>query len=226
MLDPYIRPLIDPPLNFIGKRLASAGVTANALTLIGFGLGLVAIVLISLAEYPLAFVFICLNRLLDGLDGAVARHNLSNDFGGFLDIVCDFIIYAGIVFSFGLANPNHLLAAAFLIFSFIGPMSSFLAYAILAAKRHITTTDRGIKSFYHLGGLCEGTETMATLLLMCLIPTHFQVICLVFGVLCWFTTIGRIYQAWRDFGPHRLILSADAEPTYTQPVVATKGQGQ
>ena len=121
------------------------------------------------------------------------------DFGGFLDIVCDFIIYAGIVFAFGIAYDNPLYAA-FLIFSFIGPMVSFLAYAIIAAKRQINTTRCGKKSFYYLGGLCEGTETALVLIIFCFFPQYFGPICIVYGILCWLTTIGRTYRAWIDCG--------------------------
>ena len=200
MLDPYIRPLIDPPLNAIGKRMASIGVSANMTTVIGFVFGLIAITLIVLHNFSIAAIFIGLNRLADGLDGAIARHTHLTDFGGFLDIVADFIIYSGIVFAFGVTNPDNLFYAAFLIFSFIGPITSFLAYAVIASKRKITSSKRGKKSFYYLGGICEGTETATVLFLFCLIPQYFNVICIVFGILCWLTTIGRVYNAWVDFG--------------------------
>jgi len=200
MLDPYVRPLIDPPLNYLGKRIASYGISANAITLGGFACGLVAMILISMKLYYTALVFIGLNRLLDGIDGAVARCTSLSDFGGFLDIVCDFIIYSGIVFAFGVADQANLFCASFLIFSFIGPISSFLAYAIIAAKKQITTTSQGKKSFYYLGGICEGTETTILLSLLCIMPNHFNISCIIYGLLCWMTTIGRIYNAWVDFG--------------------------
>ncbi|MFK7968362.1 MAG: CDP-alcohol phosphatidyltransferase family protein [Rickettsiaceae bacterium] len=165
MLDPYLRPLIDRPLNIIGKRLVVLGISANSVTLIGFLFGLTSIALIILQAYNLAILFICLNRFFDGLDGAVARHSHLSDFGGFLDIVCDFIIYSGIIFAFGITNPSNLFYSAFLIFSFIGPITSFLAYAIIASKRKITSEKHGKKSFYYLGGICEGTETIIVLIL-------------------------------------------------------------
>lgn len=204
MLDAYVRPIIDPALNRIGRHIAASGISANTLTLIGFVFGLIAIILIGCHQLPLAAVFICLNRLTDGLDGAVARHSQLSDFGGFLDIVCDFIIYSGIVFAFGLANPDNLLYAAFLILSFIGPMTTFLAYAIIASKRNLTSERRGQKSFYYLGGICEGTETAVLLMLFCLIPQHFNNLCLGYGILCWITALGRIYNAWTDFADNIL----------------------
>lgn len=199
MLDLYMRPLIDPPLHFISRYVVAIGISANIITGVGFLLGLVAIILVSTAHYNTAILFICLNRFCDGLDGAVARHTRLSDFGGFLDIVCDFIIYAGVIFAFGIANPDHLFYVAFLIFSFIGPMVSFLAYAIIAAKKKLDSMRRGKKSFYYLGGICEGTETIAVLLLICIIPSYCDLICVVYGILCWLTTIGRVYSAWNDF---------------------------
>lgn len=209
MLDPYIRPLIDPPLNVLGKCIASVGLSANIITLVGFIFGLFAIAMIVLKLYAMAALFICLNRLADGIDGAVARHTYLSDFGGFLDITCDFLIYSGIVFAFGVADPENLFYVAFLIFSFVGPITSFLAYAIIASKRNIISQKRGKKSFYYLGGICEGTETAIVLILFCLIPEHFSTICLIFGALCWITTIGRIYNAWADFGGETQSLKSD-----------------
>lgn len=204
MLDPYVRILVDPPLNVVGKCLSGLGVSPNFLTFLGFGVGLLAMAAIVHQYYTLAAILIAINRLLDGLDGAVARHRFSSDFGGVLDISCDFIIYAGLVFAFGLSAPENLFYAAFLIFSFIGPITTFLAYATIAAKRQMNTKRRGIKSFYHLGGICEGTETAFTLLLICLYPEAFQWVCLIYGGLCWLTTIGRLYCAWADFGEQAL----------------------
>ena len=199
MLDPYLRPIINRPLNTLGKKLIKLGVTANGMTFTGFICGLLALLSIIFHHYPLAAFFIIGNRLADGLDGALARQSNLTDFGGFLDIVCDFIIYSGVVFAFGLTHPENLLYASFLIFSFVGPMTSFLAYAIIAGKRQITSHERGKKSFYYVGGICEGTETAAILILFCIIPHHFNTICVVFGLLCWMTTLGRIYNAWIDF---------------------------
>ncbi len=224
MLDPYMRPLIDPPLNFIGKQLVKWGVTANAITLFGFLMGLLTMLMIGMNHYEYAIIFLLLNRLLDGVDGAIARHSSLSDFGGFLDIVCDFIIYSGIVFAFAMSNSQNAFWAAFLIFSFIGPITSFLAYATIAAKKQKQCSRRGKKSFYHLGGICEGTETAIVLILMCLIPDIFPEFCLIYGIMCWMTTVGRIYQAWNDFGAEAIIF--DDDTSYKKPAIKIKSQVQ
>ncbi len=199
MFDAVIRKVIDPPLNRVGTKIAASGISANTVTLVGFVIGLTAIPFIASEQYSVALLLILINRLFDGLDGAVARHSLLTDFGGYLDIVCDFIFYAGIVYGFALARDENSLSASFLIFSFMGTTSTFLTYAIMAEKNKITTDIRGIKSLYYLGGLTEGTETIVAFILFCLVPDSFVAIALIFGGMCWITTGTRIYAAWISF---------------------------
>ncbi len=200
MFDAPLRKVIDPPLDWVGQHLSRAGVSANGVTVAGLVIGLVAVPLLAAQQYIPALIAIALNRLLDGLDGAVARHAGKTDFGGYLDIVCDFIFYSAVIFGFALARPvENALAAAFLILSFVGTGSSFLAYAILAAKHGVTTALRGSKAIYYLGGLTEGAETILFFAVGCLMPHLFPVIAVIFGALCWVTTVTRILAARRDF---------------------------
>lgn len=199
MLDGFVRPVVDPLLDRIAEQLAKRDVSANFLTAAGFALGLGALPLIATGHYGLGFVLILLNRLADGLDGAVARRTSPTDLGAYLDIVCDFVFYSAVAFGFALARPENAVAGAFLIFSFVGTGSSFLAFAAIAAKRSLTTTARGPKSIYYLGGLTEGTETILAFGVFCLVPASFQVGAFVFGSLCWITTASRVVTAWRSF---------------------------
>jgi phosphatidylglycerophosphate synthase len=199
MLDSCMRRIIDPPLDRIGRRLAAAGVSANAVTVAGLAVGLLAIPLLAAEWYGLALAAILVNRLADGLDGAVARHTTLTDFGGYLDIVCDFIVYSGVAFGFAVARPENAVPAAFLILSFVGTGTSFLAFAILAAKRGLASEARGRKSLYYLGGLTEGTETIAVFAAFCLFPGVFPLLAYVFGALCWLTTAARVMTARRSF---------------------------
>ena len=199
MFDAQIRPLMDRLLNPVGRSLAARGVMANHVTVIGVLFGLAATVSVAFQLFDIAFWLILLNRVADGLDGAVARASGTTDFGGYLDIVCDFVFYSAIPFAFAVALPENSLASAFLIFSFIGTASSFLAFAILAEKHNISTEIRGKKAFYYLGGLTEGSETILLLLAMVIWPSYFILMAFGFGLLCWVTTITRIYAAYRQF---------------------------
>ncbi len=193
MLDARIRTLIDPPLDKIGSVLAENQIKPNDITIIGFIIGMVAVPLIALQYYKLALVAVLVNRLFDGIDGAVARHSSQTHAGGYLDIVLDFIFYSAVVFGFALVDPKQAVYSAFLIFSFVGTGTTFLAFAIFAQKLDINSDHQGKKSFYYLAGLAEGFETIVALVLMCLLPQYFWIIALVFGTICWISTVARIF---------------------------------
>ena len=200
MFDARLRPLIDPPLERLAIAARRAGWTADGVTIVGFVIGLLAIPAIALEAYLVGLILIGLNRLADGLDGAIARITERTDRGGFLDISLDFIFYSSIPFAFALADPGtNALAAAFLIFSFIGTGCSFLAYAIMAEKRGLSTDIQGQKSLYYLSGLTEGTETIGLFVFACLLPAWFPVFAWIFGSLCWLTTATRVHAGWRSF---------------------------
>lgn len=199
MFDARLRKLIDPPLDRIAAALAYLGLSANAITSLGFLFGAGAWVALAFALYPLALALIAVNRVLDGLDGAVARRCGSTDLGGYLDIVLDFFFYAGVPFFFAVGRPASALPAAFLVFSFVGTGSSFLAFAAVAARRGLTTEARGRKAIYYLGGLTEGAETIVLFVLICLFPDWFDVLAWVFGGLCWLTTASRVVSAVEAF---------------------------
>lgn len=195
MLDTQIRRIIDPALDRLGALLARWGLGANAVTVAGFVLGVGAWGALAARADGVALALVLGNRLADGLDGAVARRNGLTDLGGYLDIVLDFLFYAGVPFFFAVGRPEAALPAAFLVFSFVGTGASFLAFAALAAKRGLQCEKRGRKSIYYLGGLTEGAETIGLFILICLLPQHFGLLAWTFGSLCWLTTVSRIIHA-------------------------------
>ena len=199
MFDARLRPLIDPPLNALGRRLAGWGVTANLVTLAGVVLGLAAGIAIAQGHFTLGLVLVLANRLLDGLDGAVARATRLTDFGGYLDIVGDFAFYIAVPVGFAIAAPVNAVPAAVLLASFTLTGVSFLAYATLAAKRGEETTAHGRKSFFYNTGLAEGAETIAVFVAMCLWPQHFAVFAWGYTALCGLTVVQRTLAARAHF---------------------------
>ncbi len=200
MLDSAIQQVLKPVLNRIARGLVRAGIGANALTFIGFAIGMAAAVAIVFQHLMAGLVLLLLSRLMDGLDGAVARLTHPTDRGGFLDITLDFLFYASIPLAFALANPaQNALPAAVLLASFMGTASSFLAFAIVAAQRGLASTELPDKSFYFLGGLTEATETIAAFVAMCLWAQWFAPIAYGFAALCAITTALRIGWGWQRF---------------------------
>jgi len=198
MLDRYTIKVIRWPINTAAKLVDKVGITADQVTLFGFILGLMSFPALALQEYNIALVFILLNRILDAVDGAVARIQGITDSGGFLDITLDFLFYSLVPFGFVVADPSaNAVAGAFLIFSFIGTGSSFLAFAIMAGKRNIENPVYQHKSLYYMGGLTEGTETIGCFILLCLFPAYFATIAYTFAALCWITTTTRIWAGYQ-----------------------------
>ena len=200
MIDRPATALIRPLLDALAKPLVRAGMGADAVTLAGLGLGLVAAGLIA-AGLPLAGAAgIVLSRLLDGLDGAVARQTRPTARGGFLDISLDFVFYASIPLAFAVANPPaNALAAAYLLAAFVANGTVLLAFAVTASQTGMTSLAYPQKSFYFLGGLAEATETLVAFLAMCLWPDHFPWLAYGFALLCAMSAATRVVAGWKAF---------------------------
>jgi phosphatidylglycerophosphate synthase len=199
MLDRIARRWLDPRLDPLAACLTCSGISANSLTCAGFLLGTVGCAAIVVGWHKAALVLILANRLCDGLDGMVARRTHATDVGGFLDSVADAVFYAAVPFCFGLSRPDNLLASCGLLFSFFGTSGSFLAFAILAAKRGIPQARNQQKSFFYSVGLMEGTETILFFVLFCLFPESYGRLAWTFTGLCWLTTVHRVINGIRTF---------------------------
>ena len=202
MLDRQASALIRPAIDGLARVLVRAGVSANALTFTGLAVGWLAATAIALRAPLAGAVLILVSRLFDGLDGAVARQMTPTDRGGFLDISLDFLFYPAIPLAFAIADPaRNALPAAVLLAAFVGTGTSFLAFAVIAAKRGLTNAAVPNKSFYFLGGLTEATETLAFFIAMCLWPAQFALLAGVFAAMCAVTITTRVYWGWQAFAP-------------------------
>ena len=197
MIDARILPLQQKILIPIAKLLVRLGVHADQITIAGFLVGLIALPLIATENYEWALVFILGNRLLDGLDGPVARLTQATDRGAFLDIALDFAFYAVIPLAFAFADSSaNALAAAVLLTAFIGTGSSFLAFSLMAQKRKLQSQIFPNKGLYYLGGMTEGAETIAIFVAFCLWPNLFDILAYSFAFACLLTTLSRWLQGW------------------------------
>ena len=200
MFDRQAQNLLQPLVQALARTFYKRGVSANQVTIAGFLVGMLGALMICQGAFMLGLAAIWLSRLMDALDGALARLSENTDAGGFLDISLDFVFYASIPLAFALQKPaDHALPAAVLLASFVGTGSTFLAYAVIAAKRGLTSLDFPNKSFFYLGGLTEAGETLAVFSLMCIWPEAFSLLAYGFAALCAITTVMRIWWAWIAF---------------------------
>lgn len=201
MLDRAAVALLRPALERGARVLQRLGWSANAVTVLGFGLGAAAALAIAQRSYAAGLVLLLLSRLCDGLDGALARLTRPTDRGAFLDVVLDFLFYAGIPLAFAVSDPPaRALPAAVLLAAFVGTGTSFLAFAVLAERRGLRSEQYPRKGIFYLGGLTEATETLVCFVLMCLLPSWFALWAYGFAALCAITIATRVWAGWRAFG--------------------------
>ena len=199
MLDRLALPLFAAPHRIVARACVRIGLSANAVTMLGAAIGLAALPALATLHFGWALALILINRFLDGVDGTMARMTVATDRGAFLDTVCDFLFYAAVPLGFALADPlQNALPAAVLLASFIGTATTFLAFAVAAAKRGLHSPAYPNKGFYYLGGLTEGTETILLFCAMCLWPQHFAWLAYGFAAACAVTTVTRLYFGMRS----------------------------
>jgi len=202
MIDRQATALIGPAIGVLARALVRAGVRADAISFVGLVVGWCAALAIAGQWFWVGAALILGSRLCDGLDGAVARLTQPTDRGGFLDISLDFLFYPAIPLAFAFADPaSNALPAALLLAAFVGTGTNFLAFAVIAAKRGLTSTAYPDKSFYFLGGLTEATETLVFFVAMCLWPAYFPWLASLFAAMCVVTIVTRLYWGWQQFRP-------------------------
>lgn len=196
MLDRWTRPLIAPLLTPLAQGALKIKLTPNGVTLIGLLTGMACIPALALRHYTLALLLLLVNRLLDGLDGIMARQQHPSAYGAYLDIVSDMLVYGGFVYGFALAQPENATWAALLLFAFMGTSSSLLAFNALKPDVHKPTDGRGL---VFVSGLTEGTETLIFFMAMARWPYLFPILAIVFSGLCHLTTLGRLIFLKKHF---------------------------
>ena len=201
MIDRHLLPLVARLLGPLARMIAARGISADQVTLAGFAVGITAPLWLWAGWMGLALLAIAVNRLADGLDGMVARMTGPTDRGAFLDIALDFVFYAAVPLGFALNDPaSNGVPAVVLVVAFVGSMSSFLAFATIAARRGLSAAAYPTKGIYYLGGLTEGTETILFFVAICLWPGAFPWLALLFAAACAVTTVTRWHMGWRAFG--------------------------
>lgn len=200
MFDVALRRLVDPALIGMAGWVAGARISANALTITGAALGLGAAFFVTQSNFAAALALIILNRICDGLDGAIARINGPTEFGGYLDTLCDYVFYLSVPLAFALVDPVNQLPALFLVASFTLTAVSFLAFAAIAARQSLNDGAHGPKAFIYSTGLMEGGETIAFFLLFCLFPAFFPTLAIIFAALCLLTVVQRVAYVISCFG--------------------------
>ena len=194
MFDIPLRPLKDNLFNPLCRHIPPS-ITPTDTTLVAFISGLVSCFFACTSHKFLSLIFWTLNRSLDCLDGALARHRKQqSDLGGFLDLLGDFIVYALIPISVGYRNAcvgevrgtEEFLVIALLEASFY--INNFVLFyiAALVEKRGAQRLQRQkdeVTSLAMRPALVEGFESGVFFTLMLALPEYV-------GILSWVMFVG------------------------------------
>ncbi len=200
MLDTAARRLTGPPLDRAAKNIAAAGVSPTAITAAGWVAGVGACVAVTRGAWTVALVLWLMNRVLDGLDGAVARQVGPTDLGGFLDILADFSIYSGFILAVAIEVPEARLACVALLVAYYMSGTAFLALSSIL-ERQDREQHRDVRSLRFVGGLAEGTETVIAYALITLLPEHAETIVWIFTAAVSITALQRITEGIHTLQP-------------------------
>ncbi len=197
MLDAGARRLVSAPLDHIASVLVRQRVRPTTVTAIGWLAGVGACLAVVSGSWTLALVLWLTNRVLDGLDGAVARRVGPTDLGGFLDIIADFSIYAGFILAVAIEVPDARLACTVLLVAYYISGTAFLALSSIQERRRATGHADDERSLRFVGGLAEGTETVIVYALFTLLPGHAELIAWVFAAAVIVTAGQRVAEGVR-----------------------------
>jgi len=177
---------------------AFAAIHPNLISVVAMLIGLGSVAAILAQWYWVGLLLWAVNRIMDGLDGVVARvHQKQSDFGGYLDLFLDFIIYLAVPIAFMADMPTtiNLWAGIFLLTSYVLNSISWTTLAALLEKRQRQTVNR-LTSMEMPTGLVEGAETIVFYTLFYLLPGYIAVLFTVMAILVIFTASQRVWWAY------------------------------
>ena len=154
MLDPFMRRLIDPPLNGVAA-IWPRKISANQITIFGLVLGVACFLAIAINTMTAALILLALNRLADGLDGAVARAQTPSELGAYLDIVSDFVLWGLLPIGFIILDSDNAIAAAVLLSSFSMSMTVFSPSRLWPKSADWKPTRKELRAFSMLPALLK-----------------------------------------------------------------------
>ncbi len=200
MIDQVLRKPKEKYFVPLAKRLST--LNPNRLSIIAFGVGLLAIICIFFRLYYIALFLWLLNRALDGLDGEVARaHNKQTDWGGYLDIMLDFIIYALIPIALVYKNPSNskYFALSILLASFYINAGSWMYLSALLEKQAHNLDKNNQKTSINMPcGLIEGFETIVFYCLFILFWPYLNILFFIMAALMLITIAQRMVWAQKN----------------------------
>ena len=206
MLDATARRLLEPGLDRLAAAVDRPWVTPDRITGAGLVLGLGSAGAAALQWWPPAVVLWLVSRAADGLDGPLARRRRARTgegdagAGGFFDITADFAVYGsgvvGVAVGTAGAGDGPWWPFLLVLLAYYLNGAAFLAFSSLAERSGRRLDDGRSLSF--IGGLAEGTETIAVHALWLLLPGVAWQIAVAWAVVVLLSAGQRIWAGYRS----------------------------
>lgn len=200
MFDDYLRALKDRLMAPLARALGRV-VHPDVVTLAAFAMGLGAAFLAAAGRFGWALGLWLVNRTLDGLDGSIARaRGAASDFGGYLDIVLDLVVYAAIPIGIVLADPTPaaLLAALVLVASFYVNAGAWMMLTAILERRGRGAPATGERTTVTMPpGIIAGTETLVFYTAFLLVPRWAVALFWILAALVLMSAAQRVWWARR-----------------------------
>ena len=197
MFDHLLRGLKDRLLAPLARLCI--GIPPNLLTLVALVLGLGAAVAAAQSRWHLGLVLWLANRVVDGLDGAVARlAERQTDFGGYFDILCDFVVYAMIPVGFAQSAQDRpeVMALVAMLASFFVNAASWMYLSAILEKRSAGAQATGeLTSVTMPPAIIAGFETVVFFSLFFLFPRRTEELFMLMAVLVSVGVVQRLVWA-------------------------------
>eukprot|EP01095_Lingulamoeba_sp_RSL-Kostka_P001779 TRINITY_DN1257_c0_g3_i8.p1 TRINITY_DN1257_c0_g3~~TRINITY_DN1257_c0_g3_i8.p1 ORF type:complete len:216 (-),score=31.22 TRINITY_DN1257_c0_g3_i8:183-830(-) len=206
MLDRRLRIVKEEVCKPIAIVFSKLGMSATYITVIGFMIGLLSPLCFCYRLYFYGNLFWWINRIFDGVDGVVARmNNQTSDFGGYVDIVCDFIIYSlipiGLVIGTNEPSDDLYIILALMEGSFfVNAVSQMFLSSILEKRNYGSKVQGEMTTVTMPDGLIEGTETLISFSIFMLFPSIIYFGYIFFSIGVGINIIYRIYWAYIHIG--------------------------
>ena len=211
MLDARARVVLDRPLSRLAGLVDRPGVTPDRLTVLGLVTGLAGAGAAAGQLWWWALGLWWFSRAMDGLDGPLARRRHAktpdedrpahgSEAGGFLDITADFVVYGATVVGVAIGVHGQYGAAwlpfLLVLLAYYVNGTALLAFSSVAERTGRQRDDGRSLSF--LGGLAEGTETIAVHSVWLIVPAHAATVAVVWAAVVGVSAGQRIVTGFRD----------------------------
>ena len=202
MFDTQLRPLkdgvFDPCCRFLPLFI-----TPLQITIAAFLAGQLSCLFATQQRVILSLTFWAMNRILDCLDGALARYReTASDLGGFLDLLADFILYS--LIPIAVAHGTESISATWrgvAVLESTFHVNNFILFyvAAVAEKRRATSAkaSKELTSVIMQPALIEGMESAVIFTLMLAFPSR---ICALSWTMASLVTVGILQRAFWVIG--------------------------